>query len=832
MALANVYGAPAAGVAAAAAAGVQGCAGEEGEEEEQFLLRVDNGRGRGPGEGAGKGPGSAAVCGPGLVLRIAVLSLMVAGCFLALFDVNVSVQWRWRAADGAPPLVATTAGFHRDGGATVGAGSGPMGSGGGLRGQHGAPAGAGEPRVADAAGPQALPPSPPGQRAAPAATGQPLMDAARPQRLEPAATTSLQPQRAEAPPQAPPPAAPAARYIMASTGSSACPPGTGPLADHAACRAAASFFGIGLAYPDEPHEEERDPSGCVFRVPDQDAYFNSHPAGGARPDRRPICSAAGGAAAAAAAPSAAAPPAKAAGKFVMGERGSSGCPAGSMPIADLEGCRDAAGFFGKVLIYSEPHEEEKDPRGCVFRVPDQDLYFNSHPQGAEHDERRPVCGDLPPAAPASAPAAAPAPGPPPPATGLSVADFVFGSVNSVDCPGGARPLPDAAACEAAAAVLGKGFLGDQMEEQWADPAGCVFRVPDQDLYFNSHPVGAPHEQRRPVCSTQAPGKPLTTPAPPQVDGALVAEAAAIKVFCFAWTPLRPVDEQLLPEVRLQYEKCDGHAFFTDEGATSSAASAPDVVRVPVPAQSTARADNGWLYHRNMVGVLPSWSHLLASSDLDAYDWVLHSELDHFVSPARVRLGIAGYLQTLRTGSTAERRSVDGAMMLMWGNAFLFSRKMLQEMRRQWSTFGQPADASTIANGCPSFMRGRMEWPEHCSQDIVYPSLVDLSVPRIPAYGRSGCGQFDARNGRGKPFPPGCWEMQKNPMGMTEDGEMDAIREFALVQNMKDKEEAKQHYAGTAQAANWELWYMAKAVPVIHHVNYPSVHKLARELLRP
>lgn len=42
-----------------------------------------------------------------------------------------------------------------------------------------------------------------------------------------------------------------------------------------------------------------------------------------------------------------------------------------------------------------------------------------------------------------------------------------------------------------------------------------------------------------------------------------AEAAKIRLFCFAWTPFRPGDEAVLSEVTKQYSKCDGHAFFSD-----------------------------------------------------------------------------------------------------------------------------------------------------------------------------------------------------------------------------------------------------------------------------
>ena len=36
-----------------------------------------------------------------------------------------------------------------------------------------------------------------------------------------------------------------------------------------------------------------------------------------------------------------------------------------------------------------------------------------------------------------------------------------------------------------------------------------------------------------------------------------------------------------------------------------------------------------------------------------------------------------------------------------------------------------------------------------------------------------------------PFQLGCWEMQHNPYGMSEEGEIDAITEFAHVQKLKE-----------------------------------------------
>ncbi|CAE7361975.1 unnamed protein product [Symbiodinium pilosum] len=282
----------------------------------------------------------------------------------------------------------------------------------------------------------------------------------------------------------------------------------------------------------------------------------------------------------------------------------------------------------------------------------------------------------------------------------------------------------------------------------------------------------------------------------QVPEAIREEASRIRLFCFAWTPFRPSDEAVLQEVRTQFSKCDGHAFFSDRQPHGDKS---DIIIVDVPEQRVPRTDGQWLYHRNMVGLMPTWAHLLKTGLAEEYDWILNAELDHFTSPSRCRLGIVSYLHNLRSGSSGEQRLAGGPLMLMWGNAFVFNKKMVIMMREQWKFLGKTEKEKTVGVGCPQFMRGRQEWPEHCSQDIVYPNMLD-GVMRgdAEAIGRSGCGQPDAMNGRGVLFQLGCWEMQKNPFGMSEEGEMDAIREFAIVQGMKDQREAQKRYAGTDQ----------------------------------
>ncbi|CAJ1383663.1 unnamed protein product, partial [Effrenium voratum] len=409
-----------------------------------------------------------------------------------------------------------------------------------------------------------------------------------------------------------------------------------------------------------------------------------------------------------------------------------------------------------------------------------------------------------------------------------------------DCPKGADQVASLEECIAAAAFLKKKMMSTTPFSAHSDPVGCIYRTTDRDIFFNNHPEGSPNKERRPICkgpllAVGAGGlnpksiKPVA--AWDQASDEMRHAAAKIRLFCFAWTPFRGGDQAMLAEVTLQYNKCDGHAFFSDRYPGGE--KREDVIVVKVPEQRVPRTDQQWLYHRNMVGLMPTWDHLLRTGLAEQYDWVINTELDHFVSPSRCRLAIVSYLQTLQKASPTEQKSAHGPLMLMWGNAFVFNRKMVSLMREQWKHLGTTETGKSVGVGCPQFMRGRQEWPEFCSQDIVYPNLVE-GVLRggAAAYGRPGCGQADGTTRNRIPFQLGCWEMQKNPYGMSEEGESDAIQEFAQIQKMKDEREAMRRYAGTEQAENYKLWFSAKNVPVIHHIVGAEVHKLARELLDP
>lgn len=314
----------------------------------------------------------------------------------------------------------------------------------------------------------------------------------------------------------------------------------------------------------------------------------------------------------------------------------------------------------------------------------------------------------------------------------------------------------------------------------------------------------------------------------------LSQAEKLSLFCFAWSPLGPHDLEMLAEARFQLAKCDGHLIFSDHSVEGET----DIIEVSVPKQSLLRSDNKWLYHRNMVGLLPSWSYLIGQKVLEKYDWVLNLELDHFMSPARVRLTIIEYLDILRNGSRKEKISAEGGLMLMFGNAFLFNGKMVQELGKQWGMLGQTNTATSDADaGCPKWMEGHHEYPQYCSQDIVYPTISEVMEGTVASYGSPGCGVADKTSDKGKLFPLACWEMNGdfwNSFGQKEAEQKAAIRELAIAQSMESQDEVKKHYEliGGKLSSQWYHFYLSRQVPIIHHITFPSVLRLARQLLIP
>merc|ERR1740117_1543183 len=117
------------------------------------------------------------------------------------------------------------------------------------------------------------------------------------------------------------------------------------------------------------------------------------------------------------------------------------------------------------------------------------------------------------------------------------------------------------------------------------------------------------------------------------------------------------------------------------------------------------------------------------------------------------------------------------MMLMWGNAFVFSNDAVLEMKRQWPVFGKTMPAGTEGSGCPDWMNGHSFWPNECAQDIVYPVLAMVMRPPIASYGAPGCGQLPV-NSLGKAYPLPCYQMDQSPLGSAESGELGTIQKVA------------------------------------------------------
>merc|ERR1712048_640633 len=101
-------------------------------------------------------------------------------------------------------------------------------------------------------------------------------------------------------------------------------------------------------------------------------------------------------------------------------------------------------------------------------------------------------------------------------------------------------------------------------------------------------------------------------------------------------------------------------------------------------------------------------------------------------------------------------------------------------------------------------------------------------PRVRATGTSGCGQ----NGE-------CFEMMKdqNIFGTSKEGQLEAIREIALMHKMTRDEAKKQWYSIPKVKQNpdklrpyWAYFYEHRSPVVVHHLNEPEVHALARKLL--
>jgi hypothetical protein len=309
-----------------------------------------------------------------------------------------------------------------------------------------------------------------------------------------------------------------------------------------------------------------------------------------------------------------------------------------------------------------------------------------------------------------------------------------------------------------------------------------------------------------------------------------------KLFCFAWTNGSPGELEMLPEVEKQLAKCDGYAFYTDKDAPSALDGVKNLVRVDVPSQlEMTLADptpskgmknrNGdhWLYHKNMAGLMPTWTHLLQSwgSKVDSYDWILNTELDHYMRANEVKLTIASWMDQ-------EKGEVDDSkpLMLNFGNAFLFNKGMVKEMKSKWSELNQITQSGN-AVGCPTLFT---RTDTSCEQDTMYPKLAQhLNVKQL---GSSGCGKTpkDHQNQGSLRLP--CWdfgqvsalrkpEMQKDFLSKIAENEAEVHREKPSFSRMDRRQE---------DTETWEQFTPDKHIAIIHHVSDVSVHQFAANVL--
>jgi hypothetical protein len=282
----------------------------------------------------------------------------------------------------------------------------------------------------------------------------------------------------------------------------------------------------------------------------------------------------------------------------------------------------------------------------------------------------------------------------------------------------------------------------------------------------------------------------------------------------------------------------------------------------VPTQDAPRFSKEWLTNKNMAGLIPAWTHLLQTAVVDTkHDWVINSELDHFMRPSMVRLAIASYLADLQNGTVTEKEASQPGkpLMLMFGNAFAFNRAMVKEMRKQWPHLQKVQPVTSKVSGCPAWMEKKWRGQVECSQDVVYPLMAAEEMnPPVPMFGNAGCGKF-AKTASGHQFRLGCWEMLQSPSGHgTAEMQQEAIREIAqmpsiifsndtdtfhdatpiLTSRAKASKDPKAsllltdaaYTSASSEAPKWHVYYPGSQVPFIHNVGFASVMKLARELL--
>jgi len=167
-----------------------------------------------------------------------------------------------------------------------------------------------------------------------------------------------------------------------ASGGTQCPCGV-QIMDWERCQKAAEWFGVRYIGCNPPvgcvgRHQHKEPKGCIWRK-DGDILFNGingrrHKLSGGHRDRALVC-------------------ARAAGYRLGGS--ASQCSADEDQVTSVEDCQEAAELLDIEWNTKSPFVNEKEPSGCVHRIPDDDMIFNTHPDGMTHKigegERELVC---------------------------------------------------------------------------------------------------------------------------------------------------------------------------------------------------------------------------------------------------------------------------------------------------------------------------------------------------------------------------------------------------------------------------------------------------------
>jgi len=176
----------------------------------------------------------------------------------------------------------------------------------------------------------------------------------------------------------------------------------------------------------------------------------------------------------------------------------------------------------------------------------------------------------------------------------------------------------------------------------------------------------------------------------------------------------------------EIKECDGYALFSNKRWAGY-----PITELPIK-------EGSWGH--NMGHLMKSWDYLLHKTDISQYDWVLNLEMDHIMRAPQVKELLHNHLAFVENGraKSSQPPAPHGAMMLEWGNVFLFNRPMVGEMRRQWGLLNRTLPVNATSEGCPAWKVGLADWPL-CVQDIDYRLMARrIMRPPVPTYGTLRC----------------------------------------------------------------------------------------------